>query len=195
MERSRLDPDELFARAQAGDQLAWEELVRRCWPKVLRVVRRRLNTPMRSLYDSTDFANDVFKSLIADSGRLEFASFGALEAHLARVARDKVIDEYRRQYRDKRDLARNRPLETDEEHSGVGELPAHQPTPSQFAQAREAHDRILSGRTPEDRAVIELKLQDYTNEEAASETGLHVRKVQRLLKRVYDSFWATSGGR
>ena len=39
---SRYDSDELIARARAGDQAAWEELFHTCYPKVIRVVRRKL---------------------------------------------------------------------------------------------------------------------------------------------------------
>jgi DNA-directed RNA polymerase specialized sigma24 family protein len=65
--------DGIFARAQAGDQAAWEELFRLCYPKLVRVVRRKLtSSAMRSLDDSTDFASDAWKSLIAKSGRFDF---------------------------------------------------------------------------------------------------------------------------
>ena len=37
--------------AQKGDQSAWEALFKECYPKVRRVVRRKLNRSMRSLYD------------------------------------------------------------------------------------------------------------------------------------------------
>src|SRR3954465_13429199 len=88
----------LFARARAGDQAAWEELFRTCYPKVIRVVRRKLDRPMRSLYDSTDFVSDVMKSLAANLDRLDFPSLGSLIAFLAQAAEQKVIDEYRRRH-------------------------------------------------------------------------------------------------
>jgi hypothetical protein len=44
------------------------------YPKVVRVVRRKLNPPMRSLYDSTDFASDVLKSLAAKCDQFDFPS-------------------------------------------------------------------------------------------------------------------------
>src|SRR5271166_267107 len=92
--------------AQKGDQTAWEALFRECYPKVRRVVRRRLDRSMRSLYDSTDFANDAMENLAANLDRLEFPSVNSLIAFLAQVAEDKVIDEWRRQHTLKRDLNR-----------------------------------------------------------------------------------------
>src|SRR5260370_38313806 len=91
-----VDPDSLFARARAGDNSAWEELFRKCYPKVVRVVRRKLNPPMRSLFDSTDFASDVMKSLAAKADRLEFTSFQSLMAFLGQPAGEKGITENRK---------------------------------------------------------------------------------------------------
>jgi hypothetical protein len=73
--------DGLFARAQAGDQAAWEELFRHCYPKLVRVVRRKLtSSAMRSLYDSTDFASDVIVSVRRHNPAIPHA----LEAIVAR---------------------------------------------------------------------------------------------------------------
>src|SRR3954468_17659368 len=91
---SDLDSDELIARARAGDQAAWEELFRACYPKVVRVVRRKLDRPLRPLYDSTDFASDVWKSLAAKCDRFDFPSIDSLMAFLKQAAEQKVIDEY-----------------------------------------------------------------------------------------------------
>jgi RNA polymerase sigma factor (sigma-70 family) len=185
---SRPDSEGLFARARAGDQAAWEELVGTCYPKIQRIVRRRLNPPMRSLYDSTDFTNDVFKSLAAKSDRFDFPTMEALLAYLTRAAEQKVIDEYRRQHAQKRDIDLNRRLgEEDGGRSGTQDLPSHDPTPSQVAVANETRERLMAGQTGPVREVIELKDQDYTNEEVAARTGLHTRKVQRVLKSLRET--------
>ena len=84
--------------AQQGNQVAWEALFKECYPKVRRVVRRRLDRSMRSLYDSTDFANDAMENLAANLNQLDFPSVHSLIAFLAQVAEHRVIDEYRRQH-------------------------------------------------------------------------------------------------
>lgn len=187
-ETSGVGTDNLFARARAGDQGAWEELVTACYSKVRRVVGRKLDRRMRSLFDSTDFANDVFKSLVAKSDRFDFPSIEALNAYLVQAAEQKVIDEYRRQHRRKRDLSQQARLS---ELDGAGprfEIAGHDPTPSQFVQAEETREQLFSGQPEATRQILEMKAQDYTNEEAAEHTGLHLRKVQRLVKQVGDSW-------
>src|SRR5437868_6400069 len=88
-----VDLARVLQEAHRGDPAAWEALFKECYPKVRRVVRRKLNRSMRSLYDSTDFASDVMKSLAAQLEQLEFPSMDWLMASLARVAEQKLIGE------------------------------------------------------------------------------------------------------
>jgi len=188
------ESDELIARARAGDQAAWEELFHTCYPKVIRVVRRKLDRPMRSLYDSTDFVSDVMKSLAANLDRLDFPSLGSLIAFLAHAAEQKVIDEYRRQHTLKRDITRERALMTaDGADARPLALASADPTASQVAQASEACERLLAGQDESERLVIELKRQGYTNVEIAEKTGWNIRKVQRFLKDLHDSLQDEEG--
>src|SRR5580704_19577838 len=112
-----------WEEAQKGDPVAWEALFRECYPKVRRVVRRKLTRSMRSLYDSTDFANDAMERLAANIDLLQFPSLGSLVAFLAQVAGQKVIDEYRRQHTLKHDISRERPLSAND--AGLIQVPSH----------------------------------------------------------------------
>jgi len=187
------DFEELYRRARAGEKAAWDELFRLCYPKVVRVVRRKLDRPMRSLYDSTDFASDVMKSLAANAGRLEFTSFESLIAFLVQVAEQKVIDEYRKAHTLKRDIDRQHRLTPDEGGPEPFGLASGDPTASQVAQAGEAHERLLAGQSEPERKAIELKQQGYSVAEIAEKTGWHPRKVQRFFKGLWDS-WGLSRG-
>src|SRR4051794_23127126 len=179
LDSSTYNTDELIARARAGDQAAWQELFDTCYPKVIRVVRRKLDRPMRSLYDSTDFFSDVMKSLAANFDRLDFTSLGSLIAFLAQAAEQKVIDEYRRRHTLKRDITRERAMMTPD---GIDLKPtalaSHDPTASQVAQASEARERLFAGQDEFERKLIELKGLGYTNNEIADVSGWHVRRVQ-----------------
>src|SRR5215470_16713438 len=124
----RVDLAEVLEAAHRGDQSAWETLFRECYPKVRRVVRRKLNRSMRSLYDSTDFANDAMERLAAQPDLLKFSSLGCLIAFLAQVAEQKVIDEYRRQHTLKHDIDRQRPLAAPD--APAFQLPSDEPTAS-----------------------------------------------------------------
>jgi RNA polymerase sigma factor (sigma-70 family) len=173
--------------AQKGDQTAWETVFRECYPKVRRVVRRKLDRSMRSLYDSTDFASDVMKSLAANLDRLNFPSIEALIAFLAHVAEQKVIDEYRRRHTLKRDVTRERRFASDDPDAGPVQLPSAEPSASQLAQANEIQERLLDRKDDTERAIIDLKGQGYSTADIADRTGWNIRKVQRFLKDLHDS--------
>jgi RNA polymerase sigma factor (sigma-70 family) len=194
-----LPTDELFARARAGDQSAWEELFHTCYPKIRRVVRRKLNPPMRSLYDSTDFASEVLGSLVAKSDRFDFPNLTALLAFLERAAEQKVIDAYRKRHTLKNNVKREVPMEI---RRGDGSLAPRalvspDPTASQIAQANEGLERVWARLTDEERQIVDLKRAGHTTEEIAQQTSWHVRKIQRFLKDLGDSWHAlerTDGG-
>jgi RNA polymerase sigma factor (sigma-70 family) len=188
--------DALFARARTGDQDAWRILFETCYPKVLRVIRKRLNSPaMRSLYDSTDFISDVWKSLAEKKDDFDFSDIDALMAFLSRAAERKVIDEHRRLHTLKNDINRQRPIGAWlDPGQGVPDLPSHDPSPSQLAQASETQEHLLSGQTGDDRRVIELKREGFSNDEVALKTGWSLRKVQRFLKDLGDSWIARGRG-
>ncbi len=181
------DLTKALQEAQKGSQDAWKTLFNECYPKVRRVVRRRLNRSMRSLYDSTDFANDAMENLAANLDQLEFSSVNSLIAFLARVAEQKVIDEYRRQHTLKRDLSRVLPLGVIAADAGPVQLESDEPTASQLAQANETHERLMARDDATERDIIELRNQGYSNSDIAERTGWNIRRVQRFLKDLLDS--------
>lgn len=194
---SSLTLDGLFARARAGDQAAWEKLFHECYPKVRRVVRRRLNSPMRSLYDSTDFASDVWGSLLAKSDRFEFATIDALIAFLSKAAEQKVIDAHRHHHTLKNDIRRETRIDSagPDETSAAGLVPSQDPTPSQEAVAKEGLEKIRSRLGELERSVLDLATLGHSSSEIAEKINRPQRKVQRILKFVHDSWYSPSGGR
>jgi RNA polymerase sigma factor (sigma-70 family) len=193
-EGPELPNDGLFARARGGDQDAWAELFRTCYPKVRRVVRRKLNSPMRSMFDSTDFASDVMGSLVAKRDRFDFPNLGALIAFLERAAEQKVIDEYRKRHTQKHDVRREVSMEIRREDGGMEPraVASSDPTPSQIAVANEGLERVWSRLNEVERKILELKRAGHTTEEIAQHTDWHVRKVQRFLKDLGES-WSSPG--
>lgn len=173
--------------AQNGDSAARETLFRECYPKVRRVVRRKLNNSMRSLYDSTDFASDVMKSLAANLDHLSFPSVEHLIAFLARVAEQKVIDEHRRRHTLKRDVSRERRIHDGDSQSAPTRLASDEPTASQVAQANEVEERLFDRQNEVEKQIIRLRREGRDNTEIADQVGWNIRKVQRFLKELHDS--------
>ena len=176
MSHPRLEDDLLNALrgAQQGDQTAWEAVFRECYPKVRRVVRRRMNRSMRALYDSTDFANDAMENLAANLNHLSFPSFSSLVAFLAQVAEQKLIDEHRRQHTLKRDITRDRSIFGTGPDFVAVQLASDDPSASQVAEANEVHERLMSQSDETEREIIELRQQGYSTADIAERTGWNI---------------------
>src|SRR5215216_8031531 len=135
------DGDEIrgfLRRIQAGDEEAARELLARYEAEVRLVVRRQLPRLLRSRFDSLDFLQSVWGSFFRKvrTGPAEFEDARHLVAFLARAAKNKVIDEYRRAASRKQDMHREEPIWG--EGDRPKELAADLDTPSEVAQAREA---------------------------------------------------------
>ncbi len=169
-------------RIQRGDQDAARELLTRYEPEVRLVVRRQLPRLLRSRFDSLDFLQSVWGSFFrrVRDGATAFEDSRHLVAFLARAAKNKVIDEYRRAASQKQDMHREEPLWND--HGHPRDLQAEGDTPSQLAQAAEVLGQLRELVPEERRIVLELKAQDLSSREIALRLGVSERTVQRVIE-------------
>ncbi len=178
---------DLLRRAREGsDEAAWE-LVESYGPHVLRAIRRTLGREIRGKFDSEDFAQAVWASFFSSPDQLD----GVVEPQqlvglLARMARNKVIDEMRRRIQTQKYSVRRERALGDVEQAG-GRLKSREPTPSQFAMARERWMGILESQPERHRRIIRLRLMGKTNRSIAQQLGLSERTVQRVLDRLTEA--------
>jgi RNA polymerase sigma-70 factor (ECF subfamily) len=183
---------EFLRRIQSGDEGAARELLQRFEPEVRLVVRRQLPRLLRSRFDSLDFLQSVWGSFFRRmrDAPTEFEDSRHLVAFLARAAKNKVIDEYRRAASLKNDMHREEPLWTDGRRPREVADPID--SPSELAQAREIYGR-LRDLLPEDRrTILELKAQGASSRDIGERLGISERTVQRVLeelRRRMESEW------
>jgi RNA polymerase sigma-70 factor (ECF subfamily) len=188
------DLGDFLARIQAGDDAAARELLHRYEAEVRLVVRRRLPRILRSRFDSLDFLQSVWGSFFhrLRSAPAEFDDSRHLVAFLARAARNKVIDEYRRAASQKHDMSREEPMWGD--GHPPREVPAIDDTASQVAEAHEAFDRLMD-LVPEDRReILELKASGLSSREIGDRLGISERTVQRVLEDLRRRAGIDAGG-
>lgn len=171
-----------LARVRAGDEEAARELLTRYEAEVRLVVRRQLPRLLRSRFDSLDFLQSVWGSFFrrVRSGPSEFEDSRHLVAFLARAAKNKVIDEYRRAASRKQDMHREEPLWG--EAGRPKDVTGQNDTPSEVAQAHEVFD-MLQALLPEDRrSVLDLKAEGLSSRDIGERLGLSERTVQRVIE-------------
>ena len=177
----------LMDRVRAGEAGAYEELLARYGHEVRAAVRQRLHDRLRTQYDSLDFVQDVWASFIAlEPGRYRFADQDALVGFLCRVARNKVVEVFRRRFTTRKsNITREEsyPAEGEDSRGGV---PGREATPSQLAVAGERWADLMR-RLPEGhRVVLERLREGHTHEEVAAMLDVNVRTVERIVRRLKD---------
>ena len=176
------DLPRFLARIQSGDESAAVELLKRYEAEVRLVVRRQLPRLLRSRFDSIDFLQSVWGSFFrrVRTGPAEFEDSRHLVAFLARAAKNKVIDEYRRAASQKQDMHREEGLWS--EGGRARDLPAQIDSPSEVAQAHEAFGRLQDLLPEERREVLVLKAEGLSSRDIGERLGVSERTVQRLLE-------------
>jgi RNA polymerase sigma-70 factor (ECF subfamily) len=171
-----------LARIQAGDEEAARELLRRYESEVRLVVRRQLPRLLRTRFDSLDFLQSVWGSFFrrVRSGPAEFEDSRHLVAFLARAAKNKVIDEYRRAASQKQDVHREEPLWVD--GGRPKDVPADIDSPSEVAQAHEVFGRLRELLPVERRTILEMKAEGLSSRDIGTRLGISERTVQRVLE-------------
>jgi len=186
----------MLQRLKSGDEAAASEILDRYESQVRLVVRRFLPRVLRSRFDSQDIMQSVWRSFfqkvredqaaksadpVAEAKpEEEFQDAGQLFKFLSRMARNKVIDQYRRETSLKSDVHRQRAI-----HGESGE-DLDPPSPEESpAEVVEAADELSHWRSliPEDRQeLIDMKADGMSTREIGVKLGISERTVQRVLE-------------
>jgi RNA polymerase sigma factor (sigma-70 family) len=169
-------------RAIAGSQDDIRRLIDEYGHCIQRVVRRRLDTRLRSKFDSIDFVQMVWASFFRDAARLE--RFGTPEEFvrfLVTMARNKVVDEERRRLMGARyNCSHDTSYDESENPAGT----ASGATPSQFAIAREELEKMVATESDRDREVIRLRISGASFVEISKALGINERTARRVIRRL-----------
>jgi RNA polymerase sigma factor (sigma-70 family) len=187
---------ELMSQMRSGSTEAAWELVELYGPHIRAVVRRMLDERMRTMFDSEDFAQAVWASVIRMQDRLrDIDEPRRFVGFLAALARNKVVDEVRRRKQTlKHDIRRTRSLDDSHFRPGAA-VAAPQATPSQWAIAREKWTKLLASQPEKYRRVLELRLSGATYTEIAAELEINERTARRVVERLLKDHEDRSGER
>ncbi len=163
-------------RARELDSDAWDHLYQFAFPQVYRYVSSR----MSSSADVEDITEDVFAGALQSVGSLRAHDEAGLLAWLFQIARNKITDHLRRQYR--------RPTEPLDPDLEIGD---DAPTPEELALRRDedrALREALTELSPEQREVIVMKFaMGYDNARAAAVLGKSIGAINQLQHRAIQS--------
>ena len=184
--------EELLRRARAGDEPAFDALLRRSADRIERLVRARMGAELRAVEESMDLVQTALAAALVDLPRFAARGEGSFLRWLGTVVENKIRHHLRDLKRARRDPARAVRLDTDQQR-----LPAaDHGSPSAVAMGHELEQRYLDALErlePADREVLLLHLElGWTHGEIAAALQLvsadAVRKrVARALARLESS--------
>jgi RNA polymerase sigma factor (sigma-70 family) len=172
---------EFLSRIRMGDERAAAELVSKYEPALRLEIRMRMKDPkLRRLLEPADLCQSVLKSFFvrAATGQYDLDSPEKLLALLRTMARNKVVQQTRRQRALRRDLRRDVSL-----HEGIPHAAAADPSPSRIAIGREMLDALRGKLTIEERQLADLRSQGCEWAEIAQRLGGSPQALRKKLAR------------
>src|SRR5439155_16100737 len=120
-------------------------------------------------------------------GEFQLADSEALWRLLCAITLTKVREQVRFHQRRKRGLDQEVQPEAESRPGAAHFEPVDPgPSPAEAAEFADQFQQLMASLDDEERQLVDLKLQQYTNEEAAERLGCSERTVRRLLKRMQD---------
>jgi RNA polymerase sigma-70 factor (ECF subfamily) len=180
-------PAELVARWQQGDQQAATELFQRHVDRLVALAQTRLSSKLSQRIDPEDVVQSAYRSFFAGTrdGRYDLQRGGDLWQLLVTITLHKLHNQVRHNLAQKRAVSQEQWLDP---HLDPGETPtammAQEPSPLEAVTLIDEVEQLMRGLNPEQRPILQLRLQGYDLREIANETQCSHRTVCRVLERV-----------
>jgi RNA polymerase sigma-70 factor, ECF subfamily len=167
-------PDSLIEQCLAGDQVAWEQIVRQNWRKVFNVAYKFVGKHDEAEDLTQDIFLKIFKALKTFDRRANFQTW------IISISRNLCIDHYRSVRKERQTIARDvdtNDLQPATTERGPYAAAEHQALRAQLRQALETLPITL--RT----AVVLRDLQELSYQEIADRLGLPEGTVKSRINR------------
>jgi len=168
-----------------GDDAVVREFWDRYGPMLQRVAANHMGDRLRLRAGPEDVVQSVCRTFFrrARAGQFQFDDGDALWRLMCALTLTKVRELARHHRRGKRSF--DREIGSDAEGGGPMDSVADAgAAPDDAALFADEFDRLLGSLDEEERALVDLKLQDLTHDQAAERLGVSERTVRRLFQRV-----------
>lgn len=192
--------EKYFARLEAGETEAVENLCQVFYEKLAAIARRRFGRFPLRVIDEYAVANDALQAFHARAQQGEFAAVrepSELLLMLSQLTRDRVVDEIRRQTAQKRGGGKTRgnsifaATEEQQRNGGFDRFQAAEETPSSREIASEQVQQLLQKLSDTDlRTILVLRYEGLTNEEIAEQMQISIATVERKRRRIREQLSA-----
>lgn len=172
-----------------GDPVVIRQFCERYGAALERLAERKLSGGIRRRVGADDVAQSACRTFLrrARIGEFELTDSEGLWGLLCAITLTKIREQTRFHLRDKRGLDREvypAAADSTSSESPFFDQAGDEPSPAEAAEFTDQFTQLIESLDAEERQLVDLKLQQCTNEEIAQQMGCSERTVRRILKRV-----------
>ncbi|MCI0456990.1 MAG: sigma-70 family RNA polymerase sigma factor [Gemmataceae bacterium] len=179
------DDRSLVEQWRAGDQKAAQKLFDNYVDRLVPLARRRISQRLASRVDPEDVVQSVFRTFFGGvkQGRFHIKDQDDLYKLLMRITVHKTLRHIAFHKAAKRDPSQEAG-QGEEAQDRLIQLLDREPTPEDAVTFLDQLEHFLSRLRPQERQILEMRLQGYSNEDIAEKLGIYDRKIRRVFERV-----------
>jgi RNA polymerase sigma factor (sigma-70 family) len=184
MSESAEDPS-LLGLWRAGDEAAARKLFDTYVERLVALARRRISQRLASRVDPEDIVQSVFRTFFGRvrAGQFHIDDQDDLCKLLMRITVHKTLRQVAFHKAAKRDPS-HETGQGEHSHEMLMELLDREPTPDAAVAFLDHLEHFLARQRPQDRKILELRLQGFDNQEIARQLEISDRTIRRVLERI-----------
>lgn len=170
-----------------GDQDAARQIVDRYLERLLTLARRRISQRLSSRVDPEDIVQSVFRTFFVrlKEGQFVFEDQDDLCKLLMRITLHKTLRQVAFHKAGKRDPNLETP-HGEHHHEQLMALFDKEPTQEATVAFLDQLEHFLGQLRPQEREILEMRLQGHNNDDIAKKLGIYDRKIRRVIEHVRD---------
>jgi RNA polymerase sigma-70 factor (ECF subfamily) len=170
---------------RAGDEAAAQALFDRYVDRLVALARTRLSQRFAGRVDPEDVVQSVFRTFFnrAKAGEFSIQAPDDLCKLLVRITIHKTLRQVAYHKAAKRNLTLEQ-RQAHESHDLVQDLLSPEPTPEEANVFLDQLEHFLTKQRPQDRQIIEMRMQGYTDVEIAAKLEITDRSIRRVMERI-----------
>jgi RNA polymerase sigma factor (sigma-70 family) len=171
---------------RAGDCVVVQEFCEQYGALLHRLADKHLPHGLRRRVGPEDVVQSACRTFLrrAQGGEFQLGDSEDLWRLLCAITLTKVREQARFHLRKKRGLDQEVAPGPNDSAGSFLQPAAAGPSPLEAAEFADQFQKLLASLDEEERQVVDLKLQECTNDEVAERLGCSERTVRRILKRV-----------
>lgn len=186
--------DRLIEGLRTGDNDACRDFWTSYGPLLESVAQKQLSTRLQRRVGSDDIVQSACRTFFrrVSAGQFDLPDADALWRLICSITLTKARRAARDHSRQKRGMNREQDISAGNTDGSnpEGQLASPESSPLDAAEMVDQMQALLSGLGEQECQILDLKLQQYTNDEIAEQLGCSERTVRRVIKRLQDK-WLT----